>query len=76
MALIQTTPLPAANLVESVPTSAVLTTAASARQFSVLNDDDLLALTASNPAVLVRQGPGPAQLVFVNSLNPPAGTEN
>lgn len=75
-AIVESRQLPPANLVSSTPTTAVVSTVASAEHARDLNDQDLLALTAPNPAVLVRKGPGSAELVFVSSVSANAGSEN
>jgi hypothetical protein len=69
MAIVESRSLPAANLISSLPTTVIVSTVASAGHARELNDQDLLELTAANPAVLVRQGSGSAQLVFVNAIS-------
>jgi hypothetical protein len=65
--LVETEPLSAASRVSSVPTAGILTTAGAGQPWHEINDEDLLALAAPNPAVLVRGGPSSAELVFVRS---------
>jgi hypothetical protein len=73
-ALLQTSPLPAANLLRSLPTAVVVTTAVAAQPLQEINDKDLLALAAPNPAVLVRDRlAGSAELVFAPSAQEPTG---
>ncbi len=69
-ALIQSRPLSAAIVVRSVPASAIIATTTFKPVLREVSDDELLALAAPNPAVLVRRGPHLAELVFANS---PAG---
>ena len=66
-AWVKTRPLAAANLITSGPTAGILTTAGAGQPWQEISDEDLLGLAAPNPAVLVRNGPGPAELVFVHS---------
>jgi hypothetical protein len=66
-AWVESQPLSAASLISSVPTTGILTTAGAGERWHEVNDEDLLALAAPNPAVLVRGGPGSAELVFVHS---------
>ena len=66
-AVVETKTLPAGSLVMSVPTLGIFTTTAAGQRLHELSDKDLLALTAANPAVLVRLPSGSAELVFVHS---------
>jgi hypothetical protein len=61
--MVTTRPLAADRLVASVPTTNVVHTGAGIRE---VDDDELLGLIASRPAVLIRLGPGSERLVFVN----------
>jgi hypothetical protein len=63
-AIVATRTLPGNWLVASVVT--VETVQTTARNFRVLNDNELLALIAPRPAALVRVGPHSEELVFVN----------
>jgi hypothetical protein len=74
-ALIRTQPLSAVDVVTTHPPSAVpfITSAATVEivettsgHFRMINDQQLLALVAAHPAVLVRTGPNSEQLVFAN----------
>jgi len=65
-AIVTTQPLSADRLVASVATAGVIQTTATGRGFREIDDDQLLALVAPRPAVLVRRGPHSAELVFVN----------
>ncbi|HTR40796.1 MAG TPA: hypothetical protein VMH87_04210 [Pseudomonadales bacterium] len=73
--LISTRPLPAGSIIATLspntvafitssPTVAVVETTSG--HFRVINDQQLLALVAAHPAVLVRTGPHSEQLVFAN----------
>jgi hypothetical protein len=73
--LIRTQPLSAGNVITTHPPGAVplITSAATVTivettpgQFRLINDQQLLALVAAHPAVLVRTGPDSEQLVFAN----------
>jgi len=72
---VRTQPLPAGDIVTTHPLAAgqfvasaatVETIQTTTGNFRVLNDDELLALVASHPAVLIRTGPHSEELVFVN----------
>lgn len=52
------------QLITSAPTVEIVET--STGNFHVINDEQLLALVAAHPAVLVRTGPHSEQLVFAN----------
>jgi hypothetical protein len=73
--LVSTRPLPAGNIVTTrSPASVQLVTSKPAIEivetttgnFHIINDEQLLALVAAHPAVLVRTGPHTEQLVFAN----------
>jgi hypothetical protein len=65
-AIIQTRALAPSRLVASVPTRNLVSTAARAASgLRELTDDELLSLVAPGEAVLVRQGPHSAELVFI-----------
>jgi hypothetical protein len=74
-AWVETRPLAAASLISSAPNAGVLTTAGAGPPWHEISDEDLLALAAPSPAVLVRSGPGPAELVFVHSESKAVGTD-
>jgi len=68
-AIVRSRALAPGRLVASSPTrNVVSTTAEAANELRELTDDELLLL--AGPAVLVRQGPHSAELVFVNSAGP------
>jgi cytoskeletal protein RodZ len=73
--LVETKPLPASDTVTTQPlaskklvASAAAVTIVQSRSgnYRVINDDELLALVASHPAVLIRTGPHSEELVFAN----------
>ena len=75
MSLVRTQPLPASAIVstrnfsatgfaETVPK--VVEVATVSGGFRLINDDELLALLADKPAVLIRTGPHSEELVFAN----------
>lgn len=73
--LVETQPLPASDIVTTQPLASHQLVASSAAvkmvqtrsgNYRVINDDELLALVASHPAVLIRTGPHSEELVFVN----------
>jgi hypothetical protein len=66
-ALVTTRPFSADRLVASVATTSIVTTPAASGQFREIGDDELLALAAPRPVVLIRLGPHLEELVFVNS---------
>ena len=75
-ALVRTRPLPENFVVSTRPSTGVqfVTSAPMIREtttthggFRPINDDELLALTAVHPAVLIRTGPQSEELVFINS---------
>ncbi len=65
-ALVTTKPFSADRFVASVANASIITTPASSGQFQEIGDDELLALAAPRPVVLVRLGPHSQELVFVN----------
>jgi hypothetical protein len=62
-AIVTTRPLAADRLVASKATANIVQTSDGIRE---INDDELLVLSASRPAVLIRFGPNSERLVFVN----------
>ena len=73
--LVETHPLPANDIVTTQPlasdqmvasASAVKIVQTQSGNYRVINDDELLALVASHPAVLIRTGPHSEELVFAN----------
>lgn len=73
--LVETQPLPAEAIVTTQPvatgqfiasTASVEVVQTRAGNYRVINDDELLALVASHPAVLIRTGPHSEELVFAN----------
>jgi hypothetical protein len=66
-ALVTTRPLSADRLVASVATANIVGTTVGSGQFQEIGDDELLALAAPRPVVLVRLGPHSEELIFVNS---------
>lgn len=79
--LVQTQPLPPADIVKTVPFNALkqvtststivdISTATEPRLAREIGDADLLALAAPNPVVLVRLGPHSAELVFAHTTEP------
>ena len=65
--IVTTLPLPAGQLVVSVPTAEIILTSADSGGFRRIGDDELLALAAPRPAVLVRLGPNSEELIFVDA---------
>ena len=65
-ALVTTRPLSADRFVASVATASIVTTPVTSRQVREIGDEELLALAAPRPVVLVRLGPHSEELVFVN----------
>jgi hypothetical protein len=63
-ALIRTWNFPATGFAVSVPK--VIEVATTSGGFRLINDDELLALLADKPAVLIRTGPHSEELVFAN----------
>ena len=63
-ALISTRSFPATGLAASVPE--IIQVATTGGGYRLINDDELLALLADNPAVLIRTGPHSEELVFAN----------
>ena len=59
----------ATRTIETAPVSAIVRTEPAKEKLRWIGDRELLALTASRPAVLVRVGPGAEKLVFVNSAD-------
>jgi hypothetical protein len=85
-ALVQTQPLPAAEIIKTVPlntlnqiasssTVAVISTATEPHLAREIDDADLLSLAAPNPVVLVRLGPHSAELVFAHTDENTAGSQ-
>lgn len=73
--LVETQALPAADIVATQPLSAKESTPTMAHveivqtrsgNYRTINDEELLALVGSHPAVLVRTGPHSEELVFTN----------
>jgi hypothetical protein len=73
--LVHTLPLPANALVSTrkfseapfaAPEFTVVVVATAGGGFRIINDDELLALLADKPAVLIRTGPNSEELVFAN----------
>ncbi len=65
-ASVRTQPLAAEHLISSTTTAGSVAMITSHDAVRIINDDELLALVASRPAMLVRLAPGREQLVFVN----------
>ncbi len=65
-AIIRTQQLNANMLVASYPSAKTVHTDVDGGGLRLLNDRELLALVDSQPAVLVRRGPGAAELIFAN----------
>ena len=63
-ALVSTRSFPATGITASVPK--VIEVATVSGGFRLINDDELLALLADKPAVLIRTGPHSEELVFAN----------
>jgi hypothetical protein len=63
-ALIATRPFSRSIVVSSTGSLNVVSTLTAGETLLEINDEDLLALAAPNPAVLVRHGPHAAELVF------------
>jgi len=63
-ALISTRSFPATGLAASVPE--IIQVATTGGGYRLINDDELLALLADKPAVLIRTGPHSEELVFAN----------
>ncbi len=68
-AVIATRPLLPTSLVASSATPNVLTTARAGYRVDEIDDEELLALAAPNPVVLVRHSPHQAELVFADVTN-------
>ena len=73
--LVRTEPLPAGAVVHTrnfaaaglaVPVPKVVEVTTVSGGFRLINDDELLALLADKPAVLIRTGPNSEELVFAN----------
>lgn len=73
--LVETQPLPASDIVTTQPmasgpfiasTTGVKVVQTSNGNYHIIDDDQLLALVASHPAVLIRTGPHSEELVFAN----------
>jgi len=73
--LVRTQPMPTGALISTwnfpatrfaSPGSNVIEVATTSSGFRLINDDELLALLADKPAVLIRTGPHSEELVFVN----------
>lgn len=65
--VVTTVPLRAASQVESIPTVSVIATATEPHVAREIDDADLLSLAAPNPVILVRLGPHSAELVFAHT---------
>ena len=63
-AVISTMKFSSAGFAPSIPT--VMEVATVSGDFRLINDDELLALLADKPAVLIRTGPNSEELVFAN----------
>jgi hypothetical protein len=63
-ALVRTRSFPATGLAAPVPR--IIEVATASGGFRLINDDELLALLADKPAVLIRTGPHSEELVFAN----------
>jgi len=73
--LVETHPLPASDIITKQPmpsgrfiasTIGIKIVETSGGSYRVIDDDQLLALVASHPAVLIRTGPHSEELVFAN----------
>jgi len=73
--LVETQPLPASDIVTTQPvvSKELLAAAAAVKivqtrgdNYRLINDEELLALVASHPAILIRTGPHSEELVFAN----------
>jgi len=62
--MVQTHPFGTPQIITSRATVEIVQTAA--ENFHLINDEQLLALTADHPAILVRTGPHSEELVFAN----------
>ncbi len=80
LAVVQTTPLPADNIVHTralAPRQTIFSTAciptvrtpAAGPSLRHIGDTELLALTRGHPAVLVREGPATQALIFLDPLD-------
>jgi hypothetical protein len=78
--LVETQPLPEANIVKTIPLNSVsqinsgskvsiIATATEPRLAREIDDADLLSLAAPNPVILVRLGPHSAELVFAHTTD-------
>ena len=65
-ATVRTQQLSANTLVASYPSAKIVHTDVHGEGLRLLNDRELLALVDSRPVVLVRRGPGAAELIFAN----------
>ncbi len=65
-AIVRTRQLTANVLVVSYPSAKIVHTDVQGDGLRLLNDRELLALLDSRPVVLVRRGPGKAELIFAN----------
>ena len=70
-AVVQTKPFPLPNVIISSHTVQIIATSNANHEFRDLNDDQLLELVPHS-AILIRQGPHTANLVFVNLPDPEA----
>lgn len=73
--VVRTQPMPASALISTrafpennlgIPTGTVFEITTTTGGFHLINDDELLALLADKPAVLIRIGPHSEELVFAN----------
>jgi hypothetical protein len=78
--LVETQPLPEANIVKTIPLNSVsqissdsnvivIATATEPHLAREIDDAALLSLAAPNPVILVRQGPHSAELVFAHTTD-------
>ena len=68
---VETHSLPSTSLIVSIATANVLTTVGEGYRTPEMGDEELLALTAPNPVVLVRYRPHEAELVFADATSKP-----
>jgi hypothetical protein len=72
--LVRTQPLPASAIIRTrnfaaglaTPVSKVIEVATGSGGYRLINDNELLALLADKPAILIRTGPNTEELVFAN----------
>lgn len=65
-AIVDTRPFATRKVIPPATTVEVVQTAATGRGVRIINDDELLALAAPRPAMLLRLGPHLEKLIFVN----------